>query len=341
MFDVITYQGKLKIPFVHLNFEITYDGLLYLDNELTTLHVFNELTNLNIESLEVLQLVTYHKFNWAPNYWQYLTALKLIDGNTSPENMILGIKRPVESLEYPGYYLIPYFSNYVISKTGLLLKKSDSIYITASLAQTKYYTFRMSDDGNSTGNRLRHRILGYAFLPYPAEVETLDINHIDGIPGNDNIDNLEWTTRSVNNTHAVNIGLRSDNKEVQIYDTNTQTTLIFPSYSMAGRYLNVTETTISNRVKSNGYKCYDGYQFRNHPCADPWPVIENSKGDYLVTFTNGTTKLCTAVEAARLCGVTRTSLLRLIREGRNRGTNGNMVTYIKSSCSESCNENSL
>lgn len=92
MFDVITYQGKVKIPFVQTNFEITYNGELYLDNELTTLDIFNEITHLNIESLEVLQLITFHKFNWAPNYWKHLTALKLIESNHSPENMILGIK---------------------------------------------------------------------------------------------------------------------------------------------------------------------------------------------------------------------------------------------------------
>jgi len=41
----------------------------------------------------------------------------------TPESMELGLITPVMSLEYNDFYIIPYFSNYLISKCGVLLKK--------------------------------------------------------------------------------------------------------------------------------------------------------------------------------------------------------------------------
>lgn len=41
----------------------------------------------------------------------------------------------------------------------------------------------------------------------------------------------------------------------------------------------------------------------------------------------GNYERCSSIEAAVLCGVTRTSLMRILREGRN-GTNGFIVRRV-------------
>ena len=110
----------------------------------------------------------------------------------TPESLVLAISQPVESVEYPGFYMIPYFSNYVISPKGLLLRRVNNREMVPSQTSLGYYTYRMTDDSSKTRNQLRHRILCLAFKPYNANVEKMDVNHIDGVPGNDVLSNLEW-----------------------------------------------------------------------------------------------------------------------------------------------------
>lgn len=329
MKKVNLFVGKKKIPFIHHQVDVSTEGVLTdFNGEIISLETFNLITGLDITDVAILVAVTFHSFNWPPIYWNKLNILRHRPESISPENLVISLKNPVESLEYPGFYMIPYFTNYVVSRSGVLIKKSAGIQITASRGPLGYYTYRMSDDSGSTQNKLRHRILCYTFKEYDVRVDELDVNHIDGVPGNDDLENLEWATRQENMNHAYSIGLRSDNKDVEIRDVNTGNVHIFPSCSEAGRVLGVTETTISNRCKSNGYKLYSGMQFRFYPSTEPWPVVE-SKGNFLVEFSDGTSKVCNGVEAARLAGLTRTSLLRALRSGRNQGSTDVKISRVQ------------
>lgn len=332
MVTVELFKGSKKIPSVSGLFEISIDGKITDESgSEISLDQFNSLTRCLVKNVDVLVALTYQNFNWPPVYWEHLVVLKTIDGISSPETMVLGINGPVESLEYPGFFMIPYYSNYVISKSGCLLRKNGNREMVASQGPLGYFTFRMTCDDNTTKNELRHRILCYAFKPYPANVEELDVNHKNGVPGNDWLDNLEWATRSENILHAYQNGLRQDNRPVEVRDINSGNISIFPSCSAAGRMLGVTETTISNRAKTLGLKSFGGLQFRFYPNPEPWPSFESTDGKYLVEFPDKSTKLCDCNEAARLAGLTRTSLLRALREGRQYGTTKNKITRISKS----------
>lgn len=52
-----------------------------------------------------------------------------------------------------------------------------------------------------------HRIVAMCYLDNPRKCN--EVNHKDGNKKNNNIDNLEWCTRSENNKHAFQTGLRS------------------------------------------------------------------------------------------------------------------------------------
>lgn len=54
--------------------------------------------------------------------------------------------------------------------------------------------------------RYVHRLVAECYIPNP---DTLpEVNHKDGIKANNNVDNLEWCTRSDNARHAIKAGLR-------------------------------------------------------------------------------------------------------------------------------------
>lgn len=324
-------EDTKEVPYLLNRFIIDYNGTLYNDEQqIIDLDEFNRITTLHVKDIAILLMVTFHSFNWPPVYWKHLIPLKSMANDASPENMVIGISEPVPSLEYPGYYMIPYFTNYVISKCGHVIKRSNGSYIESSKAHTNYYTFRLTGDNSKTSNQLRHRILAMTFLKYDVDFEDKDINHINGIPGSDNINNLEWCTRSENMEHAYEHGLRKDNVEVEAYDNVTRKHFIFSSCNQAARMFDISTWSVINSLKSNGYKGINGIQFRKHPTKGDFPEMKQYRPEFIITFEDGTTKQCSRNEAARHCGVTATSLARILREGRNSGTNGNLVEKIQS-----------
>lgn len=48
-----------------------------------------------------------------------------------------------------------------------------------------------------------HRVVALTFIPNPKNLS--DVNHMDGVRDNNNVENLEWVTRSENVLHAVNV----------------------------------------------------------------------------------------------------------------------------------------
>lgn len=127
-----------------------------------------------------------------------------------------------ECPDLPGYFVIPGFTRYVISADGRVIirmngprnsvrrNKPDRPLTEKSVGpqhQNRYRGFDIrADDDHYTGVGT-HRLLALAFLPYGRLVDTMEVNHRDGIKSNNRLDNLEWVTPSENMEHAVRTGL--------------------------------------------------------------------------------------------------------------------------------------
>lgn len=97
------------------------------------------------------------------------------------------------------------YDGYEVSTKGRVRKyskKCKSYYLLKPyLNQTtgRYYVSLASSNGK-VKNLLLHRVVAQSFIPHEDYMNT--VNHKDGDPQNNEVENLEWVTQSQNNKHA-------------------------------------------------------------------------------------------------------------------------------------------
>lgn len=181
-------------------------------------------------------------------------------------------KAPVEHWLFKGFYFIPGFSNYLISRDGRL--RSNSTAKELKWGKTKpipekritggYAVANLLDDvGNKRPGR-RHRLLLMTFTDYNFHPAERWVNHRNGIPGDDRLDNLEWVTPSENVKHAYDQGLHSEKVvPVDAWNWRTGSQLHFNTMQEAVDRLGLSHTVVSYRTRTGNQKRYhDGWRFK-------------------------------------------------------------------------------
>ena len=103
---------------------------------------------------------------------------------------------------------------------------------------------------------LVHRLVAYAFIP---EIEgKTSINHKDGNPRNNRVENLEWCNHLENNTHAFENGLIKTNKHIILIDKKTGEKKEFISMARASTFAGRNKGYISGLLKK-GHNETDRY----------------------------------------------------------------------------------
>jgi hypothetical protein len=199
-----------------------------------------------------------------------------IDGN--PNNLHasnIGYRFKSGPLECPAYrffYYIPMFTQYAVNRIGVVLNVRTGYEKRHAITKPNvkrnitggYFNYGATMDVDRTTMVSRHRALCLVFKPYPDNVDKLDVNHINGIPGDDRLENLEWVTRRRNLTHAYVNNLRTQNKAVLTRDVISGKVTEHYSISEAARSLGYpTDETVRNRlvngefskVWENGIQC--------------------------------------------------------------------------------------
>lgn len=106
---------------------------------------------------------------------------------------------------------------------------------------------------NGKGKRKKvHRLVAQAFIPNPQKKKT--VNHKDGNPKNNCVDNLEWATQKENNLHCINI-LKNRFKPVASYNKNGNLVKQYESVTEAADDVGAQKTNIVKACRGQIKSC--------------------------------------------------------------------------------------
>ena len=202
--------------------------------------------------------------------------------NIHPSNLIWKFDiRGIFNKKYPGYRIIPGFTNYGINSKG------DVIDFITGILRNKYnnkkgyiYYSLKPDVGKLTGIG-RHRLLCLSWKEYGNKVNILEVNHINGIPGSDDLNNLEWVTRKANCDHAFKNDLHDTNIKVLVRNVITNEVTEYYSYGDCGRQLGCDPGHIRQRTLTKNQPVFVGnLQFKLKCDTTPWRVIDSSELEF-------------------------------------------------------------
>lgn len=145
--------------------------------------------------------------------------------------------------------------NYLIHCDGRIYNVNRKIFMKPRLDKG-YATIRLNDK-----NIRIHRLVATQFISNPENKEY--VNHKDGNKLNNNVDNLEWVTRSENVLHAYNSGL-NPTTSVHQYSLDGKYIKTFSSVANAGKEVGLTQSQLSDitRCCSKKSKYAHGYIWR-------------------------------------------------------------------------------
>ena len=288
----------LKLPISGNMYNIHIEGKVYdiYDNELE-IRVDRDgnkivrlywLKGYNWYKLALLIAFTFKPIKLPFNEWSKLDVMykDLDSNNMHPSNLIW--KFPIGGIEcksYPGFYYIPSYTKYIIDRNGNVIQYLFNKSVNKKYKNNGYVTFTiMNEFINYSIKRYNdevglHRLLALTFLPYDERVDSLDVNHIDGNPLNNNLSNLEWVTRQHNCLHAFANGLRKDNKHVLVTNHSTGEVTEYFSAGECERRLGLKRSVVHYRIKMAKDKIFPpGLSFRyKDDTSEPDIIALNQK----------------------------------------------------------------
>lgn len=204
-----------------------------------------------------------------------------VDGNADnfhPSNLVW--KFPEEGIEgpIPGFYHIPGYSYYCINREGMLYSNATRKILASYIDVYGYRIFGLTPDVGNRSICSQHRLLALTFLPYPASVSNLDVNHKDGDKQNNKLSNLEWVSRKGNCNHAYDSGLRDDNYPVLVKNVFTDEVKRFRSIAQAASKTKSDPETIRKKFKvSDQFLRLPGFIFKKEGSKEDWLKFDDAQ----------------------------------------------------------------
>lgn len=140
-------------------------------------------------------------------------------------------------------------TEYQVSNTGKVMRAGKVLKPFTDSKNKGYKYVSLSVNGKVRKNSI-HRIVAEAFLENPKRFE--QVNHKDGNPSNNSLNNLEWVSNRQNTQHAYDTGLNSKVVKVQVVDLETKEVTEYPTSSQASKALGYCTGWLHWAFKSKG-----------------------------------------------------------------------------------------
>ena len=155
------------------------------------------------------------------------------------------------------------YHNYMITSDGKSFNMNTGKQLKPFQFRTGYWYFTFYI-GGMIQKKSVHRMLALSFIPNPQNKPT--VNHKDGNKSNNNLENLEWMTRSENELHAryvlkvnrkmpVNYSGEMNPRSkpvIKIDPFNNLKICTYVNISIAGLDVGISETCIRQSIRNNG-----------------------------------------------------------------------------------------
>lgn len=189
---------------------------------------------------------TFKPLALSSKFWVYISVL-FADGdktNLHPSNLVWKFPVGLGSNIFHGFAFIPMFSRYMINRDGVIFDNRTNKLLMGHFNKG-YYSFVLRPDVGPKTSLKRHRGLALAFSDYPPNVDQMQVNHKNGIAGDDWVENLEWVTCSENRIHAIENGLTLVNKPVLVTNIKTGEIKEYTSLKSVCQHFRLRESHVS------------------------------------------------------------------------------------------------
>ena len=222
------------------------------------------------------------------------------------------------------YKKIPGFPSYVVSTTGVIGSVQDdgSICVKVPTEDPDGYlkVNLVGLDGN-TYTRFVHRLVALTYLTEDG-VSLGEVNHKDGDKTNNDVENLEWSTRSANMQHAIENGLINNVLRVRAYHTKTGEVIVYHSMKSAAKALGLARHQLVRYLTGFPHAKHNGDITLEPLLEDYIPSVREGRSFYvaydyvsnktIVADTSFVLALMTGIQAATINAATKAKKMNLI-----------------------------
>ena len=210
--------------------------------------------------------------------------------------------------------------DFIISRSGVVKNTKTGNVLSGSVGNSGYLSVRITDCHGRTKTWGLHRLLAWVFQANFDDIENMEVNHDDGNKLNNDLDNLNITTRQENVEHAGRNGLTEKCKPILVRDIATGKVKRYPSVISYARKVGLSKDVISSRCQRGENYHYSGIQFKFgwEGFSDDIKPVEHTGRDIPIlvrdVFTKEVSEYSNGFLAAVALGISISSISKYIRD---------------------------